>query len=367
MLRRRVHVAVMDRAAARTSTSRTFSGIFVRERAAGRAQLGARGTSGRPRPVPARTRRPCTPAWCATPPGRVADGAGQAAVLDHVAHGQVLDHERLVLTDEPSGQFVQVVAAPVGDPGVDAGDLHAGPWPGCAEPLCLAGQVPLGRASRSRSRRSCRGLVIFSPVDRVSRWSSPASIPTAAPWRGAAARRCRRTAGTRTSARPRPGTRSPWTAPRPRAAAGTTRCPAARPSSPGSAARRASGTRCGCTRPTRATSSCDLNRGYLARLAKKLVNAACRCRSACCNGTEDTSLRNARSSVFFHAVSIAEVRVVVDPLLRAYHASVRASQRQVVDHAHAPERARQLRCLRVGRVEAVLERPLHLSWSQLTN
>ena len=50
-----------------------------------------------------------------------------------------------------------------------------------------------------------------------------------------------------------------------------------------------------------------LNGGYLARLAKKFVNAACRCRSACCNGTDDTSLRNASSSVFFHAVSIAEV------------------------------------------------------------
>ena len=51
----------------------------------------------------------------------------------------------------------------------------------------------------------------------------------------------------------------------------------------------------------------DLKRGYLARLAKKLVNAVCRCRSVCCNGTEDTSLRKASSSVFFHAVSMAEV------------------------------------------------------------
>ena len=51
----------------------------------------------------------------------------------------------------------------------------------------------------------------------------------------------------------------------------------------------------------------DLNVGYLARLAQKLVNAACRCRSACCSGTQETSLRNASSSVFFHAVSMAEV------------------------------------------------------------
>src|SRR5688572_22068224 len=35
----------------------------------------------------------------------------------------------------------------------------------------------------------------------------------------------------------------------------------------------------------------DLNRGYLARLPKKLLNATCRCRRACWSGTEETSLR----------------------------------------------------------------------------
>ncbi len=50
----------------------------------------------------------------------------------------------------------------------------------------------------------------------------------------------------------------------------------------------------------------DLNDGYPARLAKKLVNAACRCRSACCNGTQDTSVRNASFSSRFQAVSKAE-------------------------------------------------------------
>lgn len=51
----------------------------------------------------------------------------------------------------------------------------------------------------------------------------------------------------------------------------------------------------------------DLNRGYLARLPKKFVNAVWRCRRACCSGTEETSLRYASSSVFFQAVSIADV------------------------------------------------------------
>src|SRR5947209_4162703 len=47
----------------------------------------------------------------------------------------------------------------------------------------------------------------------------------------------------------------------------------------------------------------DLKRGYLARLAKNAAYAPCRCRNACCSGTEDTSLRKARSSDFFHSVS----------------------------------------------------------------
>ena len=35
----------------------------------------------------------------------------------------------------------------------------------------------------------------------------------------------------------------------------------------------------------------DLNLGQRARESQNRANAACRCRSACCNGTLDTSLR----------------------------------------------------------------------------
>ena len=50
----------------------------------------------------------------------------------------------------------------------------------------------------------------------------------------------------------------------------------------------------------------DLNVGYLARFSQKFVNAPCRCRRPCCNGTDDTSDRYASSGSRFHAVSIAE-------------------------------------------------------------
>jgi hypothetical protein len=68
----------------------------------------------------------------------------------------------------------------------------------------------------------------------------------------------------------------------------------------------------------------DLNRGNRARLAKKFVNPVCRCRNACCNGTDDTSPRNASSSVRFHAVSNADVASYPTRSPRSVHASARA-------------------------------------------
>lgn len=54
-----------------------------------------------------------------------------------------------------------------------------------AEPFSLRDSSRWAFARRARSRRSCRGLVIFSPVDRVAREVMPASIPTAAVVAGA--------------------------------------------------------------------------------------------------------------------------------------------------------------------------------------
>jgi hypothetical protein len=51
----------------------------------------------------------------------------------------------------------------------------------------------------------------------------------------------------------------------------------------------------------------DLNRGYRARFSQNAANADCKCRNDCCNGTDDTSLRNVSLSIFFHSVSRADV------------------------------------------------------------
>ncbi len=47
-------------------------------------------------------------------------------------------------------------------------------------PLALRERYRCALARRSRSLRSCRGLVIFSPVESVTRLVIPASMPTAA-------------------------------------------------------------------------------------------------------------------------------------------------------------------------------------------
>ena len=53
--------------------------------------------------------------------------------------------------------------------------------------------------------------------------------------------------------------------------------------------------------------SLRLKVGYAVRLAKKLANAVCKCRNACCTGTLETSLSQMVSGCFFSSVSAAEV------------------------------------------------------------
>ena len=63
-------------------------------------------------------------------------------VLDHVAYGQILDHDRLIVTNESSSEFVQVIATPVPDAGVHPSDLPTC-LPAIARVGLLAGQLPL--------------------------------------------------------------------------------------------------------------------------------------------------------------------------------------------------------------------------------
>ncbi len=75
-------------------------------------------------------------------PGRVGYGAGQGMAADHVHHCEVLDHDRLVFTDQSSGEFVQMVAPAVGDPRVDTRDLDPRLRP-VGRAFGLAGELPL--------------------------------------------------------------------------------------------------------------------------------------------------------------------------------------------------------------------------------
>src|SRR5690606_24461306 len=161
-------------------------------------------------------------------------------------------------------------------------------------------------ASLRRSRRSCRGLVIFSPVESVTKALILASTPTEDSTGGSG----------RTFSSTRMDTHH-----RPAASLLTVTVDGCAPSGRGRDHTMRKGSRIFArnSRPSFQRNALrvysadarerlrDLNLGYFARLAKKFANAACRCRNACWSGTEDTSLRNASSSVRFHWVSIAEV------------------------------------------------------------
>lgn len=76
-------------------------------------------------------------------PRSVGDGARERAVLQHIADGQVLDHDRLVLADESSGELVEKVVPAIGDPCMDPGHL-ASALVVIAGTSGLAGELSLG-------------------------------------------------------------------------------------------------------------------------------------------------------------------------------------------------------------------------------
>ncbi|MCP2344778.1 hypothetical protein HD595_000900 [Nonomuraea roseoviolacea subsp. carminata] len=89
-------------------------------------------------------------------PSAVGDGLGQCAVADHVGHGQVLDHDHVVVADQPRAGLVQEVRAGRAYLPVGAGDLGlrlavvARPLDLACSAALVAGQValPLGQMAR---------------------------------------------------------------------------------------------------------------------------------------------------------------------------------------------------------------------------
>jgi hypothetical protein len=59
-------------------------------------------------------------------PRRVRDGTRQVPMSHHVTNAEILDHNRLVLADEPSRQLMEKVPAPVDDPTVRTGQQGSG-------------------------------------------------------------------------------------------------------------------------------------------------------------------------------------------------------------------------------------------------
>lgn len=174
-----------------------------------------------------------------------------------------------------------------------------------AEPFCFFASLRCNFASLVAYVRNGRGALIFSPVDRVAKYVSPKSIPT---------RPFDFSFGCTASSQ----RIETWY--RPAVSLDTVTVVGLIPFGNGRDHRIARGS-------SILASLSDLpshlkallvysadwtpflrwKLGYFARFAKKLVNAACRCLSACCIGTELTSFNHACSGVFLSAVNAVEV------------------------------------------------------------
>jgi len=112
----RIHIPIVARSATRAlSLANRERQSFVVLMPAYRADLGTR------EPAINRHQFPAIPAALVIKhisqlvPGSIRDGSGQLVVLEHAAHVQILDYDRLVFADESSGEFMQVVGSLVGD------------------------------------------------------------------------------------------------------------------------------------------------------------------------------------------------------------------------------------------------------------
>ena len=180
-------------------------------------------------------------------PAAVGDDAGQVPVADHVAYGQVLDHDHVVAADQAGAGAVHKVAPGVADLAVRAGDLRLGLGQ-VRRPFRHRASRRWYRASLRALRSRSRGSAIFSPPLVTAKSRTPRSTPTARPvagsgsgaWVSTAKVTYQRPSGSR-APQPSSGQASPSP---PATTIGTAM---GRWSSPATARRPAWKTRCGCS------------------------------------------------------------------------------------------------------------------------
>ena len=226
-----------------------------------------------------------------------------------------------------------------------------------ADPRCFRASTRCARANRTRSRRSWRRLVTFSPVDNVTSDVIPASMPTTASVGGPS--------WTVTS-------HSSDTCQRPAASRDTVTVLGSAPSGRGRDQRIASGSVifANVSTPSRKRNA---DRVYSADAATPLTGLEPRVPGPFLPERRKRALQVPQALLQRHRRHLAEERQLRITLPRGEHrrrldvghAALLAVprrragfQRQVVDLPHAAEGPVQLLGLLVGRVEAVLERPL---------
>ena len=174
-----------------------------------------------------------------------------------------------------------------------------------AEPFCFFASLRCRLARLASYFRNVFGEAIFSPVDRMAKWVSPRSIPTCPSTFGF----CATTSSHSSDTKYRPAASFDTVTVVTLAARGMVRDQriASGASIFASLSALPSHRNALVVYSAAWGPSLRLKAGYFARLVKKLANAVCRWRSACCTGTLLTSFSHTNSGSFFIAVSLAEV------------------------------------------------------------
>ncbi len=293
-------------------------------------------------------------------PGRVTDGTRQPPVPEHVPDGQILDHDRLVLTNESSGELVQEVPAPVGNSRVSPPDPESGLRPIRTVALGLAGEIPLGPGEAfpvlalvprvgdplpggERHQAGDTDVDTHGIVDRCGHGRAVVAQHGDEPASGRVLRHRHRRRGS--ARRQRTGPHD------------VQRIGHLRQGQPAVPEPEAAGGVLGGT--------AGLLPGLERRVLRPLLPEVA-----------ERPLQVPERLLQRHRRHLGEVgqllgllppgqhragRVVVDPLPTQRPRLGTGRKRHVVDLANTPERAQQLGRLRIGRIEAVLERPLHAS------
>lgn len=291
-------------------------------------------------------------------PRSIGDGTREGVVAEQVADVQILDHDHLVLMNESSGQLVQKVPAPIGDPRMNARHVDAGLFV-ILRALLLAGQISL----RPSQPGTIVPLVPGIGDLLAGGQSDQAGEPGVDAHRRGDSRNCGNVVLDKEGDEPASGAvlghrdRGRFS-------------PCGKRAGPHDRQRLAH-----LCQNELAVVKAERGAGVLRRSLRSLLGLEARVASPLVEEGRISGLQVSQRLLQWHRRHLGQKAVLLGPLPVGEHRRglcVRDSamlhgpcagpsvQRHVVDLADATEGSRQLSRLLVGRIEAVLERPLHV-------